>query len=391
MCSATLCTPAEECHTLSRKCWHLIQGLHISCWFSMAPPIRPQHYRQQLMGRSTDRRETPFLDFPLTIIDQNITHSSLSVTGQFGNISHPNALVQLYPTQSISIVQETPAHISNKGCILAPCYQEGTHVCSYNHNSLDPRWLEKSAVPAGLRLCVLLWESGLLSALRDGDATKGDSANEHLNTFLHSAIYCPTAAQSMPDTSLQGQTLCLLQSPDLGNACTQDAQMKTTSVRGDRSLIALMHSPSEFLALPSAPSLEKTQKNNADEMNAEQSTPLDSYEGTKYNQDASLLPLAHSSMQQPLSYSDAGSLRQKLASHNATVGNSSLGLEEPETLQSVMESSEKTKRTRESNSKTIQELKPSSYSVKEEEKTTISKTKKKRNPPELSNDIFNKT
>ncbi|KAK7795893.1 hypothetical protein U0070_009508 [Myodes glareolus] len=51
---------------------------------------------------------------------------------------------------------------------------------------------------------------------------------------------------------------------------------------------------------------------------------------------------------------------------------------------------DKTKRTRESNPKTIQELKPSSYSVKEEEKTTISKTKNKRNPPELSNDIFKK-
>lgn len=114
--------------------------------------------------------------------------------------------------------------------------------------------------------------------------------------------------------------------------------MKTAPVNGDRSLIALMNSPSEFLALPPALSLEKT-KNNADEMNAEQSTPLDSYEGTKYNQDASFLPLAHSDMQQPLNYSDAGSLRQNLASHNATWGNSSLGLEEPEALQSVMESS----------------------------------------------------
>lgn len=40
-----------------------------------------------------------------------------------------------------------------------------------------------------------------------------------------------------------------------------------------------------------------------------------------------------------LNYSDAGSLRQKLASHYATVGNSNLGLEEPEALQSIVESS----------------------------------------------------
>nr|XP_048298011.1 uncharacterized protein C2orf78 homolog [Myodes glareolus] len=312
-----------------------------------------------------------------------------------------------------------------------------------------------------------------------------------------------------------GQTLCLLQSPDLGNACTQDAQMKTTSVHGDRSLIALIHSPSEFLALPPAPSLEKTQQNNADEMNPEHSTPLDSYEGTISNQDASLHPLAYPGMQQPLNYSDTGSLRQKQASHNATVGNSSLGLEEFETLQSVMESSvdfadmttlvadshlpqllnsitgldqmedlttsqtkdstdirrdqaracestfsglsepgikndqkvsdvlhgapqartqhedmlkeddpgategaidymannvdrksqifepkrprvawaqgqNKAKKTRENNSKKTEELKPSNHRVKAEEKPTIPKTKRKRNPPELSHDSFKK-
>ncbi|KAH0507831.1 hypothetical protein LTLLF_166690 [Microtus ochrogaster] len=112
--------------------------------------------------------------------------------------------------------------------------------------------------------------------------------------FSTSPIYWPTSAQTMPDTSLQvverettleltpsGQTLCLLQSPDLGNACTQDAQMKAAPVSGDRSIIFLMHSPSEFLALPPAPSLEKTQKNNADERNAEHSKPLDPYEGPK--------------------------------------------------------------------------------------------------------------
>ena len=115
--------------------------------------------------------------------------------------------------------------------------------------------------------------------------------------------------------------------------------MQTTSVHGNRALIVLMHNPSEFLALPPAPSLEKTQKNNADEMNAEQSTPLDSYEGTKYNQDASLLPLAHPSMQQPLNYTDAGSLRQMHTSHYTTLGNSSLGLEKPEALQIIMKSS----------------------------------------------------
>ncbi|CAO2625668.1 Uncharacterized protein C2orf78 homolog [Lemmus lemmus] len=66
---------------------------------------------------------------------------------------------------------------------------------------------------------------------------------------------------------------------------------------------------------------------------------LNGYDGKNQNQDSSLLPLAHRNTQHTLNYSDAGSLRQKLASHNATLGNSNLGLEEPEALQSVMESS----------------------------------------------------
>ncbi|XP_075808210.1 uncharacterized protein C2orf78 homolog [Microtus pennsylvanicus] len=327
------------------------------------------------------------------------------------------------------------------------------------------------------------------------------------STFFYPMVERETTLGLTPSE----QTLCLLQNPDLSNACTQDAHMTTAPVSGDRSLTALMHSPSEFLALPPAPSLEKTQKNNADEMNAEQSTPLDSYERTKCNQDASPLPLAHPGMQQPLNYSDVGSLRQKLASQNVTLGNNGLGLEDPEALQSVMESSndftdmttlvadihlpqllnsitdldqmedhtasqtkdskdirrdqaqsrtsifngqseldikesqkvsdvfhgalqarthhedmlkeddpgtidnmanhvqsksqifvpkrpsvaraqgkEKAKETRENSSKKTEELKPLSHRVKAEEKPAIPKTKRKRNPPELSHDSFKK-
>lgn len=67
--------------------------------------------------------------------------------------------------------------------------------------------------------------------------------------------------------------------------------------------------------------------------------PLNGDDSKIHNQDASHFPLAHPGMQQPLNYTDAGSLRQKQTSHYATLRNSSLGLEEPEALQSVMESS----------------------------------------------------
>ncbi|XP_035294500.1 uncharacterized protein C2orf78 homolog, partial [Cricetulus griseus] len=44
-------------------------------------------------------------------------------------------------------------------------------------------------------------------------------------------------------------------------------------------------------------------------------------------------------MQHPLKYTDDGSLRQKLASDDSTLGSTSFGLEEPGTLKSVMVSS----------------------------------------------------
>ncbi|KAK7807938.1 LOW QUALITY PROTEIN: hypothetical protein U0070_000901 [Myodes glareolus] len=198
--------------------------------------------------------------------------------------------------------------------------------------------------------------------------------------------------------------------------------MKTSSVDGEMSLISLMHSPSKFLALPPAPNLEQTQNNN----------PLHAYEGTKHNQYALLLPFAHPDIQQPLNYTDVGSLRQKLLSDNATVGSSSLGLEEPEVLQSVTVSSinfadilvrtqhqdllegedtggsekvienkeskvkksvpkspsDKTKRNRENNSKKTQVLKPSSNRVKAQDKPTS--LKMVRNSPDISNDTLKK-
>lgn len=116
-----------------------------------------------------------------------------------------------------------------------------------------------------------------------------------------------------------GQTLSAAESKPL-LACTQDVQRKTPLVDRDRSLTSLIHSPSEFLDFSPAPSLEQTENKNVEEMTAEQSTPLDTFEGTKVNQDPSLLPCIHPDMQQPLNYTDAGNLRQKLASDNATLG-----------------------------------------------------------------------
>ncbi|XP_021053387.1 uncharacterized protein C2orf78 homolog isoform X2 [Mus pahari] len=136
--------------------------------------------------------------------------------------------------------------------------------------------------------------------------------------------------------SPSGQTLCLLQSPELYITCTPASQRKTPSVDGDRPLTTSIPSPSEFLALPPAPSLEQTEIKNLHEMEVEHLMPRDAYEGTKENQDPSFLPLSHPDLQQPLHCTETGSLGQTSVSDNASLGGIHLGLEEKGTLDSLM-------------------------------------------------------
>ncbi|XP_052616291.1 uncharacterized protein C2orf78 homolog [Peromyscus californicus insignis] len=301
---------------------------------------------------STDRRGATLQDFTVTVIDQNTTFSSLSMTAQGDNILDPNSLVLSYPVLPASLVQATPPQVPNQGYSLAPSYQEGSQVYYNDGNSLGP------LMPEELRQCLqacgsVSYSGGQASALQRGMVVMPKEI-QPMNVqipFTTSAIYYPTPAQDMPDTSLQvvktetslgltasGQTLCLLQNPDLCSACTQDVQ-KTPPVHGDWSLTAPMHSFLEYLPLPLAPSLEQTENNDLDLMTADLSTPLDAYEGIKENQDSPLLPLAHANMRQALDYTDSGSLKQKLSPDNATLGSSSLGQDEPGVLQSVMDSS----------------------------------------------------
>ncbi|XP_041500797.1 uncharacterized protein C2orf78 homolog [Microtus oregoni] len=482
---------------------------------------------------SSDRRETAFQDFTVTIIDQNTTLSSLAMTAQCDNILDPNALVPLYPTLSASLVQATPSEVPNQGYNLAPSYQDGSQLYYYSLNSLGP--LMAGELEQCLQAYRLVSYSGTQASSLQPEMVMMLREFHSMNVqtpFSTSAFYYPSSAQAMPDSSLQvvemetpleltpsAQTFCLLQSPDLGNACTHDTWMRTPPVSEDRSLTAPIHSPSEFLPLPPAPSLEQTENNNLDFKIANLSTPLVTYEGTKENQELALLPLVHPNMQQTLKYTDAESLQQNLVLDNDTLGNSSLGQEEPGVLQSVVGSNkdfadmtalvadihlpqlfnsltelnqfqdpraaqskdstvigrdqaqesssvisalsdqvrkndqkvselpdgapqariqlqklvegeeavgsagfsegafdnvakhlegkaqkvtprkrsrarahgqDKAKKTRENNSKKTEELKPSSHRVKAEEKPAIPKTKRKRNPPELSHDSFKK-
>ena len=111
------------------------------------------------------------------------------------------------------------------------------------------------------------------------------------------------------DCHLQARHCCLLQSLEQSNILSQVYQMKNQPVNGDWLLTAPTQCPSEILALPSAPGLEQRENETMLERKAELSMPLDAYEGTKENQDPSLLPLAHCAMLKVLHLTDTGSLR----------------------------------------------------------------------------------
>ena len=124
-----------------------------------------------------------------------------------------------------------------------------------------------------------------------------------------------------------GQTVSLLQSPELCNISTEVFQMRTPPVNVDRLLTAPVYSSSKLLTLPLAPSLEQRENENMLEMKAELSMPRDAYEGTKGNQGPSHLPLVHPDC------TDTRSLRPKSASDNASMEGISVGLEEQEKLE----------------------------------------------------------
>ncbi|XP_031242124.1 uncharacterized protein C2orf78 homolog [Mastomys coucha] len=153
----------------------------------------------------------------------------------------------------------------------------------------------------------------------------------------NSTLSCPVVELDPSQGLLpSSQTLCLLQSPEFYITHTQGSHRKTPSVDGDRPLTTPKHSPSEFLALPTPPSLEQTEIKNLHEMEVEHLMPRDANEGTKENQDPLLLPLAHRDLQQSLHCSDTESLRQESAFDNASLGGIQLGLEEKGTLDSLM-------------------------------------------------------
>nr|AAI19563.1 EG233164 protein [Mus musculus] len=281
---------------------------------STSAPSYPGALKWDCTG-STQGREDALQDFNMTLIDQDTTLSSLAVTNKCDKILDPNAIVPFHPTLSASFVQVKPPQMPNQGYSLAPSYQEGSQFYYYEHNNLGP------LIAGEFGHC--LHPHGSVLQPEMVMVLKEIQPRNIQIPFFTSAFSYSTSAQSMPDNGLpvvqmetslglppSGQTHCQLQSPELCNASVQVSQIRPPAVNGDRALTAPIYSPSQFLALPPAPSLEQPEDKTMPEIK----------EGTKENQDTPIVTLEHPDLQQPLHCTDTQSLRQKPDSDNAHLG-----------------------------------------------------------------------
>ncbi|KAK7807935.1 hypothetical protein U0070_000898, partial [Myodes glareolus] len=286
-----------------------------------------------------------FLDTRVTIIDQNTTLSFQSVTVHCDNIFHPNALVASYPTLSACLVQATASNGPDQRYILAPCYRDGSQAYYNDQNSLGP--------PVAEELWQCLWSvpcSGNQASSLHPEMVMALKEIQPMNIqtpFSTSAIYCPTAAQSMPDTSLQ---------IELNNACNTSAGASVQwctergGKEGDDPKIDTFRSDTLSIAEPKTSSLHEDMLKEDDPETTEGAIDC-------------------------------------MANH--VEGKSQIFVPKRPSI-AWAHQQDKAKETRENNSKKTEELKPSRHRVKAEEKPTIPKTKRKRNPPELSHDSFKK-
>ncbi|XP_008757499.1 uncharacterized protein C2orf78 homolog isoform X1 [Rattus norvegicus] len=269
-----------------------------------------------------------------TITDQDTTLSSLSVTAQWDESLVPNTTLPFSPTLFTNFVQVTPPQVANREYSLALPYQEGSQTYYYNYNSLGP------LMPGELGQCLQPYGSVSYPASEEcapqpevGVVEKEIQPRNLQIPLSTSDLSRSTSVQNTPDTSLlvvdtetfpglppSGQTLCLLESPELCTISTEVFQMRTPPVHGHGSLAGPICCPSEILALPPAPGPEQRENGNMHEVKAELSKPPDAYVGTKENQDPSHLPL--------VDYTDTRRLRQKSASDSASLGGIGMGLEE---------------------------------------------------------------
>ncbi|KAK2092689.1 hypothetical protein P7K49_029218 [Saguinus oedipus] len=149
------------------------------------------------------------------------------------------------------------------------------------------------------------------------------------------------------DTSLglqsPSQTFCLAQTPEFSKSNstrnTQILESNPSPELKDISTIAPVQSPTSLLIVSPAPSQDKTENKDLDEIKTKLSKPLDAYRFPTENQDPPLLPLEIPDIHKLLSCIDPLGQEEQLGSKNANLRKNSLNLQGQGILENGIKSS----------------------------------------------------
>nr|XP_035128201.2 uncharacterized protein C2orf78-like [Callithrix jacchus] len=310
----------------------------------------------------TAKKSPSLRDFTVTVTDQNTAVSSMSMTARHDKTSHANIIVPLYPTLSARLVERTQSQIPNQqGHSLSLPYQTGRQVYYYNPGTLGPQlsgelgpWLQSygSASYPGNRASA--HQPEMVMVLKEVQPTKV------LPPVSTSGMHYSVSAQPSTETSFQvmetslgmgtslklqsaSQTFCLAQTPEFTKSCssrnTQIRESNPSSELGDISMTAPVQSPTNLLTVSLAPSQDKTENKNLDEIKTKISNPLNAYKFSIENQNPPVLPLEVPDIHQLLTCIDPLGQGEQPGSENANLRNNSLSLQGQGLLENGSESS----------------------------------------------------
>uniref|UniRef100_A0A0D9RSJ3 Chromosome 2 open reading frame 78 n=1 Tax=Chlorocebus sabaeus TaxID=60711 RepID=A0A0D9RSJ3_CHLSB len=306
---------------------------------------------------STAKKSSSLRDFTVTVIDQNTAVSSMSMTAQYDKTSDTNTVVPLYPSLSASLVQGTLTQIPNQqGHSLSLPYQIGSQVYYYNQGTLGPQLscLQSYGSVSYTGYRASAHQPEMVMVLKEVQPTNV------LPPVSTSGMYYSVSTQPITETSVQvmetslgmdtslglqspSQTFCLPQAQEFSKSFssrnTQILESNPSPELGDISMITPIQSPTNLLTLSPAPSQEKNENENLDEIKTNLSKPLDVYQILIGNQDPPLLPLEIPDIHPLLACIDPLGQEEQPGSENADLRNNSLSFEDQGIFETGIESS----------------------------------------------------
>ncbi|XP_049633624.1 uncharacterized protein C2orf78-like [Suncus etruscus] len=264
--------------------------------------------------------------FTMTITDQDIAVSVMSVVTQYHTTSHTTSTVPLstYPSLSDRRVKRTHQGPHQSQSLLLP-YQEGSQVHYYNQGNLRPL-LSEELGNFLQSYDSMSYTGGRGSALQTYNSTpdkvmvlKEVQPTDNLPLASTSGFYNSASAQPITQSRFQvmdslgtqtslgwqpaSQTFCLTQNPDSSKSSSNKIELykKKPPELEDSSMIAPVQSN---LALYPAPT-QDSPENNIDVIKMEDSDSLDSYPNAIANKDPLLCPVKSPDLHQFLSCFDS--------------------------------------------------------------------------------------